>query len=108
MKNDVRAEDSLSVVGQSPEEAHNSPSALRVQSGGRLVQEQEKFRLGCELDSDGQPLPLFDTQCTNNGISILLQTTHQETFLNVGLLLSHGNSLGLTKDGREKDCLADG
>ena len=71
MKNNACAEDSLSVVGQSPEEAHDSPGALRVQSGGRLVQEQEKLQLSCEFDSDGQPLPLFDTQCTNNGIRAL-------------------------------------
>ena len=108
MKSDARAENSLSVVGQSPKEAHDSPSALRVQSGGRLVQEQEKLGLRCELDSDRQPLPLFDAQCPNNGISIFLQSTHQETFFNVGLLLCQGNILGLTKDGREKDCLADG
>ena len=108
MKSDARAEDSLSIVSKCPEEAHDTPSALRVQSGGRLVQEQEKLRLRCELDSDRQSLPLFATQCPNNGIGILLQTTHQETFLNIGLLLCRGHILRLTKNSREKDCLADG
>ena len=108
MKSDARAKNSLSVVSKCPEEAHDTPSALRVQSGGRLVQEQKKLRLRCELDSDRQSLPLFATQCPNNGIGILLQTTHQETFLDIGLLLCRGNILRLTKNGREKDCLADG
>jgi hypothetical protein len=102
------AEGSLSVVGRSPEEAHDGPSTLRVQSGGRLVQEQEKLGLCSKLGSDGQPLPLFDTQGTNNGVGILLQTTHQEIFLNIRLLLHHGNIPRLTKNSREEDRLADG
>ena len=108
MKSNARADNSLSVVGQSHKEAHDSPSTLRVQSRGRLIQEQQKLGLSSELDSDSQPLPLLDTQATNDSIGILLQTTHQQTFLNIRPLLFHRNILRLTKNGREKDRLADG
>ena len=106
--NDVRAENSLSVISQGPEEAHNSPSTLRIQSGRRLVQEQEEFRFGSELDGDRQSLPVLDTQGTDNGIPVLLQAAHQETLLDVRLLFGHRYFWGLTKNGREEDRLADG
>jgi len=107
-KRNLRAKDGLSVVSQSPEEAHDGPSALRVQSGGWFVQEQKKFRLGGEFNRNGQPLPLLNTQGTDDSVRIFLQTAHQETPLDICLLLSHGDILRLTKNGRKEDRLADG
>ena len=107
MKSDTRVEDSLSVVSQIPEEAHDSPGPSESPSGGRLVQEQEKLGLSGELDSDCQHLPLFGTKGPNDSICTVLQTTHREAFLNIHLLLCHGNILRLTKNSRETNFLAD-
>ena len=104
---DARAKDGLSVVGQSPEEAYNCPSALRIQPRSRFVQEQEKLRFGSKLDGNGQPLPVFDAQRADNSVCTLLQAAHQETFLSICHLLCLRNVPGLTKNCREKDCLAD-
>ena len=103
----LRAEDGLSVIGQSPETAHDSPSTLRIQSRCRLVQEQQELRFGGKFNSDGQPLPVLDAQGTDDGVRILLQTAHQETLLSVCLLFGRRNVLGLTKNCGEDDRLTD-
>ena len=107
-RRDARAEDGLSVISQSPEEADDSPSALRIQPGRRLVQEQKELRFGGKLNGDSQPLPVFDAQSSDNRVRILVQPAHQETFLSVRHFLCPRNVLGLTKDGGEDDGLADG
>jgi hypothetical protein len=81
---------------------------LRIQPRGRLVQEQEELRLRGQLDGDSQPLPMLDTQRTNDRVRIPLQPAHQQTLLDVRFLLGHRNVLGLTKDRREQDRFANG
>lgn len=56
------AENGLSVFGELSEELQNVPRGLRVQSRGGLVKEKEELGLGDKLDTDGQPLPLFDVE----------------------------------------------
>lgn len=44
-------EDSLTVIGELAKELHDGPRRLRIETGRRLVKEDEKSGLGDELDT---------------------------------------------------------
>ena len=44
------------------EEVADGPRGLRVQSAGRLIQEEKQLRLGGELDADRESLALLDVE----------------------------------------------
>ena len=48
-----RAENGLPLISQLAQEANQVPRRLGVETGGRLIQEQEKLGLARQLDADG-------------------------------------------------------
>jgi len=55
-------QDSLAAVLELLHEIADGPGSLRVQSRGGFVEEEKEFRLGGELDSDGETFALFNVQ----------------------------------------------
>ena len=86
MGSDSRAEDSLPIISQSPEDAHDGSSPLRFQYRSWLVQEQKECRLGSEFGAHG----------TDGSVRVyvLLQTAHQETLPDIRAFLGQGNVWG--------------
>jgi len=102
------AQNCLAVLSEGPQESHDGPSTLRVETGGRLVQEEKKLWLCSELDTDGSALAVLDAEGTNDGVCVVLEATHLETLVDVGLLLSERDLRRLAELGGEKKCLANG
>lgn len=68
------AENLLASSGELAEESNDVVGTLAIETGGRLVQEEEEFWLGCKLDTDGKTLASFDGEtetigqlCTSRG-----------------------------------------
>lgn len=55
-------ENSLTVFGQLSKEEKNVPGGLRVETRGGFVEEKQKGRLGYELNTNGEPLSLFNIE----------------------------------------------
>lgn len=66
-----RAQNRLTGRGQFTQEADDVESRLRVETRGRLVQEQEKLWLGRQLDTDCYTFALFDGEA-RFGITVLV------------------------------------
>jgi hypothetical protein len=52
----------LTVLGQGVNQIENGPGSLRVETRGRLIQEQKQLGLGSKLDTDSQTLTLLDVE----------------------------------------------
>ena len=87
-KPNLRAENCLALVSQAAEERDDSPG---VKARGRFVQEEQKLRLGGELNSDGCTLAVFDIECSNNSLGVLIEATHADTFLDAAGAISRWN-----------------
>lgn len=123
-----RAEDREAVVRETAQEGHDSPCALRVETGGRFVQEQQetglqndadqRLGIGCnsgtatdlgsELDTDRRTLAVFNPEGTNDSIRLSLESTHVQDLFDVGLLLRIGDRARLAHLGGEEERFADG
>lgn len=78
------AKDRLAIIGKLSQERDDRPSSLAVETWyvqssayhmsmvsckrvrltrGRLVEEEQQSRSGCELNANGKPLALFHVQC---------------------------------------------
>ena len=53
------AQNGLACVGELAKEADNVEGSTGVETGGRLVKEHQKFRLGSQLDTNSQSLALL-------------------------------------------------
>lgn len=98
-----RAKNGLASGCQLLEEANNVPRALAVQTTGRLVQEEQQFRLGRKLDADGDTLALFDGETSlcfsNDGVGNVFHFQERDDFLDVGVLFGLGSLIGLAEIG---------
>ena len=56
------AENSLAVLGQSINEIENRPRSLTVQTRRRLIEKEKQLGLGCQLNTNGETLPLLNVQ----------------------------------------------
>jgi hypothetical protein len=105
------AQNGLTGGGKFAKETNNVESALRVETGGRLVQEKQELRLGRELDTDGDTFALFDSKSTfgitNDSICDIFHFQQGDDLLDVGILLSLRSLVRLSQVGREAECLAD-
>ena len=54
---------------------------MRVETGGRFIQEKEETRLSGKLDTNSRTLAVFDAEGTDNSISVSLETTHLQTLV---------------------------
>lgn len=106
-----RGKDGLSVVCELAKEEHDRPRRLRVETGGRLVEEDEERRLGGELDGDGETLALLDIEThadlANERLGVRLHLEQLDDLVDVGELLGLGRRAWLTEQGREDEGLAD-
>jgi hypothetical protein len=105
------AKNSLAVLLELVQEVENSPRSLRVQSGGRFVEEQEKGWLCSQFDTDGKTLALLDVETfsrnTDDGIGIFRHFQKLDDFLNVLDLLLPRDVSRLAKDCRKGKSFAD-
>ena len=105
-----RSEDGLAVVGELAEEEHDRPRRLRVETRGRLVEEDEEGGLGGELDADREALALLDVEAhadlADERLGVRLHLEELDDLLDVGELLGLGRRARLTEEGREDEGLA--
>jgi len=67
-------QDSLTVFSEFSKQLKNVPRGLRVQSGSRFVEEEQKGGLGDQFDTDSESLSLFDVEtCMSAMSSLILQ-----------------------------------
>ncbi len=78
------------IVRQRSEERHDGPRALRVKTGGRLVEEKEELGLSSEFHTDSGTLLVLDAQRTDRGISVGSQATHLKTFFDATMCCQYG------------------
>jgi hypothetical protein len=57
-----RAQNSLVVCRQLLQKLEDAPGRLGIETGGRLIEEQEELGLSHKLDTDGQALALLDIE----------------------------------------------
>ena len=55
-------ENSLTVFSELSKEKKNVPGGLGIETGGGFVEEEKKGRLGDKLNTNGEPLSLFDIE----------------------------------------------
>ena len=102
------AHDCLPMIRQLPQEPNDVPSALTVETRGRLIQKEEEFRLASKLDSNRQPLSRFNSKAEDESVGEWLKFEEFDDFLHVGILLCLGNFVGLTQVCRESHSLSNG
>lgn len=97
-------QDGLTGGSKFSQETDNVEGALTVETGSRLVQEEQELGLGSQLDTDGKSLSSFDTETvtreTNHGVGEILEFQQFEDFLNIVVLFRLGDVGGLTEVGR--------
>ena len=88
-----RAQDREALIGEIAQERHDGPRALRIKTGGRLVEEKEELGLSSEFHTDSGTLLVLDAQRADRGISVGSQTTHFQTFFDAGWCCQHDKFL---------------
>lgn len=105
-----RTQNSLSAPCELLDQVANSPGSLRVQTRRRFVEEEQQFRPGRQLDTNGQSLALLDIEAlarlADNGTSKILHLEHRHNTVNVSQLVLPRNASGLAQQRAELDCLA--
>jgi len=81
-----RAKNGLALVRKLPQEPHDVPCALTIQSRGRFVQEQQQFWLGGELDTDRKTLAGFNVQRYGNRVGERLKLQKFDDLLDIRAL----------------------
>jgi hypothetical protein len=86
-------QDSLTCGSQLTEETNDVEGALRVETRGRLVQEEKEFGLGGELDTNGYTFALFDGKTRFRVTIVQRVSTRQLTKGKEVLGVSHPQAL---------------
>jgi len=85
------AENGLTGLGKLLHQIADSPGGLRVETGGRFVQEEKELRLSSKLNTDSQTLTLLNvetfTRHTNNGISVFFHVQELDNLIDIVELL---------------------
>ncbi|KAI6771895.1 hypothetical protein HG530_002853 [Fusarium avenaceum] len=102
------ADDGLTSSAQLSEETNNRVSRLRVKTRGRLVEEEKQRWLGCQLDTNGQPLTLLYTKTHNDGVLQVIELKKVNDLVHIRNLLSTGNRGILSQDSRKLNGLSYG
>jgi hypothetical protein len=104
-------EHSLTRIRQLAKEHADCPGALRIETTGRLIEEEEQFRLGDKLDADGEEFALLDVEAltgnADHGVGVLFHAEHLDDLLNELKLFLLANCLGPTQHGTETETLPD-
>lgn len=106
------AENGLSALGELLEKIQNGPRCLTVETGGRLINEEEQRGLGSKFDTDSKTLALFNVETfardTDDGVSVFLHFQKLDNLINISELLFAGDVRGLTKESAKVQGLANG
>ncbi|KAI6753414.1 hypothetical protein HG531_005583 [Fusarium graminearum] len=106
------AKNGLAGVCQLLEKIQNSPRGLRVETRGRLINEQQQRRLGSKFDTDSKTLTLLDvetfTRNTNDSVGIFFHIEQLDDLLDIIELLLLGDVSGLAEEGTEVEGFSDG
>lgn len=105
-------QDGLSALGEFLKKIKDSPACLRIQTRGRLVDEQQQRRLRGQFDTDSQSLTLLDVETltghTDDGVSVLVHIQQLDNLIDVSELLLTGDMSGLAEQSTKVECLTDG
>jgi hypothetical protein len=81
-----RADDGLTCLGELLEKSYYGVRRLRIEARGRLVKEQEKRRLGSQLDTNGEPFSLLHSERHDDRVLNFVQLQELNCFVDVGQL----------------------